>query len=134
MCLALKSSSMSLFRVNIVAANIRDQQRVTPPIQALVDSGSELTWLPADVLGAAGISPVRTRSFKTAVGQTVQREVGYAILRAESYETIDEVVFGEASDAVLLGVRTLEGFGVMVDYIAHRFVATTTIVAATKNS
>jgi hypothetical protein len=29
----------------------------------------------------------------------------------------------------LLGVRTLEGFGVMVDNIAHRFVATTTIVA-----
>ncbi|MEO8429003.1 MAG: hypothetical protein ABI651_18055, partial [Verrucomicrobiota bacterium] len=29
----------------------------------------------------------------------------------------------------LLGVRTLEGFGVMVDHIAHRFVATTTLVA-----
>ena len=29
----------------------------------------------------------------------------------------------------LLGVRTLEGFGVMVDNIGHRFVATTTIVA-----
>jgi len=31
---------------------------------------------------------------------------------------------------VLLGVRTLEGFGVIVDNIGHRFVATTTIVAA----
>jgi hypothetical protein len=30
----------------------------------------------------------------------------------------------------LLGVRTLEGFGVMVDNIGHRFVATATIVAA----
>jgi hypothetical protein len=29
----------------------------------------------------------------------------------------------------LLGVRTLEGFGVMVDNIGHRFGATTTIVA-----
>jgi hypothetical protein len=29
----------------------------------------------------------------------------------------------------LLGVRTLEGFGVTVDNIAHRFVATTTLVA-----
>jgi hypothetical protein len=29
----------------------------------------------------------------------------------------------------LLGVRTLEGFGVMVDNVAHRFVATTTLVA-----
>ena len=32
----------------------------------------------------------------------------------------------------LLGVRTLEGFGVMVDNIAHRFVATTTLVAASE--
>ncbi|MBI1883220.1 MAG: hypothetical protein HYS08_03310 [Chlamydiae bacterium] len=30
-------------------------------------------------------------------------------------------------DMHLLGVRTLEGFGVMVDNIAHRFVATTTL-------
>ncbi len=29
----------------------------------------------------------------------------------------------------LLGVRTLEGFGVMVDNISHRFVATTTLAA-----
>jgi len=33
----------------------------------------------------------------------------------------------------LLGVRTLEGFGVMVDNIAHRFVATTTLAAGTKS-
>ena len=32
----------------------------------------------------------------------------------------------------LLGVRTLEGFGVMVDNIGHRFVATTTLVAVVK--
>jgi hypothetical protein len=29
-----------------------------------------------------------------------------------------------------LGVRTIEGFGVMVDNLAHRFVGTTTLVAA----
>jgi len=120
---------MSSFRVNVVAVNIADQQRTTPPISALVDSGSELTWLPSDVLHAIGVSPVRSRTFKTATGQMVQRPIDYAILRAEGYETIDEVVFAEPGDTTLLGVRALEGFGVMVDYIAHRFVATTTIVA-----
>lgn len=123
---------MSLFRVNLVATNIRDQQRSTPPIQVLVDSGSELSWLPADTLQTAGITPVRTRTFQTATGQTAQRPVGYAILRAEGFETIDEVVFADPGDVSLLGVRTLEGFGVMVDYIAHKFVATTTIVAAAR--
>ena len=123
---------MSLFRVNVIAANIADQQRVTPPIQSLVDSGSELSWLPADVLQTIGVSAVRSRTFRTATGQTVQRPIGYAILRAEGFETIDEVVFAEPGDATLLGVRTLEGFGVTVDYMAHRFVATTTIVAFSK--
>jgi hypothetical protein len=30
----------------------------------------------------------------------------------------------------LLGVRTLEGFGVMVDALAHKLVATSTLAAA----
>jgi hypothetical protein len=42
---------------------------------------------------------------------------------------LDEVVFAEPSD-MTLGVRTVEGFGVQADKIAHRFVATTTIVAS----
>jgi hypothetical protein len=58
--------------------------------------------------------------------------LGYAILSAEGFETVDEIVFAEPSDMTLLSVRTLEGFGVIVDNIARRFVATTTIVAANR--
>ena len=54
------------------------------------------------------------------------------MLRAEGFETIDEVVFAEPGDMVLLGIRTIEGFGVMLDGIGHRFVATVTIVASQK--
>ena len=118
-----------MFRVNVVAVNPRDQQKMTVPVEVLVDTGSELTWLPADVLAAAQISPLRKRTFLTATKQTVERPVGYAILRSENYETIDEVVFAEPGDMHLLGVRTIEGFGVMVDNVGHRFVATTTLVA-----
>jgi len=95
-----------------------------------VDTGAELTWLPAELLRKAGITPRRKRTFQIATKQLIEREVGYAILRAEGYETADEVVFAEPTDLSLLGVRTLDGFGVMVDNIAHRFVATTTLVAA----
>lgn len=120
---------MSLFRVNVVARNPKDESRETPPIEALVDTESELTWLPADVLREAGIVPRRKRTFITATRQTVTRDVGYAILAAEGYETADEVVFAEPSDLVLLGVRTVEGFGVVVDNVGHRFVAQASIVA-----
>ena len=60
----------------------------------------------------------------------VKRQTGYAIVSAEGFETIDEVVFAEPGDAALLGVRTIEGFGVMVDNIGHRFIAKTRIMAA----
>lgn len=120
---------MSAFKVNVVARNPKREEVSTQPVPALVDTGSELTWLPADILKSIGITPRRKRLFPTATQQKIEREVGYAILSAEGYETNDEV-FAEPSDLTLLGVRTLEGFGVAVDNIAHRFVATTTLVAA----
>lgn len=96
---------------------------------ALADISSELTWLPAQALSKIGITPRRQRSFVTATKELATRDVGYAILAAEGYETTDEVIFAEPGDMILLGVRTLEGFGVAVDNIGHRFVAQTTIVA-----
>ena len=120
---------MSLFRVHVVARNPGQEDIATAPIEALVDTGSELTWLPGEALAAVGISPRRKRTFVTATRQTVTRDVGYAILSAEGYETADEVVFAAPGDMVLLGVRTMEGFGVTVDNVAHRFVAQATTVA-----
>jgi predicted aspartyl protease len=122
---------MSAFKVNVIARNPKREELSTQPIPALVDTGSELTWLPGNILTAVGITPRRKRVFATATQEKVEREVGYAILSAEGYETNDEVVFAEPGDLTLLGVRTLEGFGVAVDNIAHRFVATTTLVAMT---
>ena len=120
---------MSVFKVNAVARNTKDETQVSQPTEVLVDTGSELTWLPKDLLTGINIKPVRKRNFTTATKQIVTRETGYAILSAEGFETVDEVVFAEPSDMALIGVRTLEGFGVMVHDVAHRFVATTTIVA-----
>lgn len=120
---------MSMFKVNVVARNTKDESLVSSPTEVLVDTGSELTWLPRDLLIGINITSVRKRSFTTATKQVVTRETGYAILGAEGFETVDEVVFAEPGDMTLLGVRTLEGFGVIVDNIAHRFVATTTLVA-----
>lgn len=120
---------MSLFRVNVTARNPKDESKETAPLEALVDTGSELTWLPADALRATRIEPRRKRSFLTATGQRVTRDIGYAILASEGFETTDEVVFAEPGDMILLGVRTIEGFGVLVDNVGHRLVAQATVVA-----
>jgi len=120
---------MSLYRTAVTVCNPRDTAQVAGPIDALVDTGSELSWFPEGLLDGGGIIRLRKRNFVTATGQHITRDVGYAIVRAEKFETIDEVVFGQPGDLTLLGVRTIEGFGVMVDNLARRLVATTTIAA-----
>src|SRR5215831_13856751 len=60
---------MSVFKVNVTARNPKQEEMVTQPLSALVDTGSELTWLPADVLLAIGITPRRKRVFATATQQ-----------------------------------------------------------------
>jgi predicted aspartyl protease len=114
--------------VNLTAVNPSERQRSTPPIEVMVDRGSEVSWLPKKELLDIGINPEGKKRFAMANKQIIERDIGYAILTAEGCSTIDEIVFAEASDMSLLGVRTLEGFSVMVDNIGHRFVATTSLV------
>jgi predicted aspartyl protease len=123
-----EGDTMSRFMVNLTAINPKEEDRCTPPVEVMVDTGSELSWLPKQLLLDAGITSKGKKRFATATNQIVERDFGYAILAAEGYSTIDEIVFAEDSDMMLLGVRTLEGFSVMVDNIGHRFVATTTLV------
>jgi len=123
---------MSMFKVNVTAVNQEREEMVTPPISARVDTGSELTWLPAELLTSIGITPRRERLFTRANNAMLKRPVGYAIVRAEGYETTDEVVFAEPGDMTLLGVRTLEGFGVTVDNIGKRFVAAPSLVVSAR--
>ena len=119
---------MSAFKVNLTAINPTEKHRSTPPVEVLVDTGSHSSWLPKQLLLDAGITPEGKKRFEMANKQLIERDFGYAILTAEGHTTIDEIIFAEDSDMSLLGVRTLEGFSVMVDNIGHRFVATTTLV------
>jgi hypothetical protein len=83
------------FCVNVVASNPKDEASRTPPVEALIGSGSELTRLPAEEIRSIGITPLRSKTFVTASNQRIVRTVGYAVLAAESFEAIDELVFVE---------------------------------------
>ncbi len=115
---------MGRLRIDGEFANIRGPRRFTVVPAMLVDTGSEFTWIPEELLRAAGIRPVKKDlDFMMANGQTITRSIGYAILRAGGFETVDEVVFAQPGDLALLGARTLEGFGARVDSRARRLVA-----------
>ncbi|MBI3050780.1 MAG: aspartyl protease family protein [Acidobacteria bacterium] len=97
----------------------------------LVDTGSEYTWLPARLLERLGIAREKKDvRFVMANGQEVTRSVGFAIVRHQSFFTIDEVVFGEPGDLELLGARTLEGLNLQVDPQRRKLVAAGPVPAA----
>jgi len=120
---------VSAYYVDLIAINPKREEIRSAPVRVLVDTGSELSWLPIDVLASTGIQPRRKRLFRMADGRTMDRDVGFCILESEGFITNDEVVFAQPGDMHLLGVRTLEGFGVTVDPLAHRLVATVTLAA-----
>jgi predicted aspartyl protease len=87
-----------------------------------VDTGSEYTWVPRAALTAAGILPRRTQSFIVADGRLLEREIGYALVRAAGAEAPDLVVFAEPGDLVLLGVHSLEGLNLKVDPVRKELI------------
>jgi predicted aspartyl protease len=112
---------MGLFRVQIAVAPMEGGVSVSIP-DALVDTGSEYTWVPRAALTAAGILPRRTQSFIVADGRRLEREIGYALVRAAGAEAPDLVVFAEPGDLVLLGVHSLEGLNLKVDPVRKELI------------
>lgn len=99
--------------------------------RVLVDTGAELSWVPGHVLDRLGVAREKEGlRFQMANGDVLVRPVGYAILHAGGTRTVDEVVFGEPGDLVLLGARTLEGLNLRVDLHTKRLVAGGPILAA----
>jgi len=60
----------------------------------------------------------------------VTRSAGFAIIRVNNHFTIDEVVFAEKGDLLLLGARTLEGLNLTVDPKRKKLVASGPLLAA----
>jgi predicted aspartyl protease len=122
---------MGVFQTRCEVRDIRSGRRPVLVRGLLVDTGSEFSWIPEADLRQAGVRVVKKdQIFVMANGQQVTRSTGYAILRVERFETVDEVVFGQEGDLSLLGARTLEGFGATVDARARRLVATGPHLAA----
>ena len=121
---------VSAFHLDLVAINPAHEQLRSSPVRVLVDTGAELSWLPAEALERIGVQRRRTRVFRSADGREIDRHIGYCIVEAGGFATVDEVVFAQAGDLHFVGVRTLEGSRIVVDRIAHRRIATGTLVAA----
>ncbi len=121
---------MGLFRTTIEIQNWerRGPRRALP--DTLVDTGSEYTWIPRDVLEELGVVAQRKQGFIVADGRRIDREIGYALVRAGGSEAPDLVVFAEPGDMVLLGAHSLEGLNVKIDPVRKELVPAGPVIAA----
>jgi predicted aspartyl protease len=105
----------SPFRIDVQIENPAKpgEQRLLKSV--LVDTGAELSWVPASVLESLGIERLKVWHFRQADGTVLSRWTGETRVFAAETRTVDEVVFGEPGDLVLLGARTLEGLNLRID-------------------
>lgn len=121
---------MGLFRTTIEIQNweLRGPRRALP--DTLVDTGSEYTWIPRQVLEELEVVPQRQQGFIVADGRRIDRDIGYALVRAGGAEAPDLMVFAEPGDMVLLGAHSLEGLNLKVDPVRKVLVPAGPVIAA----
>ncbi len=115
-------SDMGIFRTNIGVESHAKRGTVRHIPDALVDTGSEFSWVPRAILEDLGVKVERQQGFIVADGRRVDREMGYAIIHAGGTATGDDIVFAEDGDYTLLGVRSLEGLNLRVDVVTKTLV------------
>ena len=121
---------MGVFRTTIEVQNweLRGPSRLLPA--TLVDTGSEYTWIPRPVLDELGIRAQRTQAFEVADGRRIERDIGYALVRAAGMEAPDLIVFAEPGDMTLLGAHSLEGLNLKIDPIRKELVPAGPVITA----
>jgi predicted aspartyl protease len=118
----MMSADMGTFRVDVQIENpVRPGERRLLR-SVLIDTGAELSWVPRDVLESLGIEPRKVWHFRQADGTVLARSTGMVSVYLADIWTVDEVVFGERGDLVLLGSRSLEGLNLRIDPVSKRLI------------
>jgi len=122
---------MAAFHVGARIENVVDRSKGSSLPRLLVDTGSDYTWAPGATLEKLGVArEKKDLEFVMANDQKITRSVGFAIIRVDQSFTVDEVVFAEKGDLLLLGARTLEGLSLTVDSRKKILVAAEPLPAA----
>jgi len=121
---------VGLFRTTIEIQNLDRRAPARSLPDTLVDTGSEYTWIPRDVLEGLRIIVERKQGFILADGRRIDRDIGYALIRAGGSEAPELVVFGEPGDMSLLGVHALEGLNLRIDPVRKALVPSGPVITA----
>ena len=89
-------------------------------LEALLDTGAPYTWVPRDILERLDVQPEEERLFVLADGRQVSYKIAWIRVRIDGRTQPTIVVFGDPGSEPLLGVFTLEGFGLAADPVNRR--------------
>ena len=113
---------MGTFRVDVEIENPARPGERRLLRSVLVDTGAELSWVPAEVLESLGIEHNNLWHFRQADGTVLERWTGTVSVYVAGKRAGDEVVFGQPGDLLLLGSRTLEGLNFRVEPVTKQLV------------
>ena len=91
-------------------------------VDALVDTGSTYSMLPASLLRSLGVSPFDRQEFILANGERIHRDVGEVVVRIDGRVRPTFAIFANEGAHPILGAFTLEAFSVGVDTVNRRLI------------
>ncbi len=84
-------------------------------VTLLADTGTTYSMIPRAVLEQIGITPLEQLEFEIADGRRIERDIGEVTFFWDGKGRTSPVIFGESSDAAVLGVVALESLALQVD-------------------
>ena len=123
---------MGTFRTAIDVASLSGQ--AYERLHALVDTGATYTWLPRPVLERLGVEPEEDWPFVLADGRERTYPITTVRVRIAGRSRLTVAVFGDPGTEPLLGVVTLEEFGLAVDPIHRRLTRVPSLLKATQQA
>ena len=110
---------MGMTEIQLIIKNPTEPKK-SVAAKFLIDSGAHYTVLRYEIVQKLGLKPSYTQEFSMADGKTIKRQIGGAVVTFEGKELPVAVILGQKGDAALLGVTTLESFGLMLDPFKRR--------------
>jgi predicted aspartyl protease len=106
-----------IIHLRFKVCNTQEPERCVENIDAIADSGGSFfnTWIPKKAAESIGLRELGRKKFKTINGEIVERAYGAGACMVDGAQGVSEIVFGESSDATVLGALTMEELGIKID-------------------
>jgi len=119
---------MGLTQVSLKITNPKDNNKFVQD-DFLVDSGASCTVLPQRMVKKLNLKPSWSQRFSLADGKRITRNIGSAVIEFRGRKMATPVVLGLKHDTPLLGIITLENFGMALNPFQRKIYETKLMLA-----